>query len=265
MKALRILAGLALAAGLFGQMQDNQAKQLACEYGGSDNRARYCEIREQSMAAMGLLNVDAGRNGGTTVKGWSRSEVLVRARVESWGSSDGEARSLAGQVYIDSSGGNVQARGPENANESGWAVTFEIFVPQATNLTVKTVNGGIKISDVRGTLRFEARNGGVHLARLAGDVTGSTVNGGVNIELSGTTWDGNRLDVTTRNGGVNISAPANYSAHFQTETLNGSVHSDFPLPLDGEPRSRNRDFSIGAGGALIHVATTNGGVKLSRL
>lgn len=265
MKALRMMAGLALAAAAFGQMQDNQVKQLACENGGYDDRARYCEMREQSVAAVGLLNVDAGRNGGTTVKGWSRNEVLVRARVESWGSSDADAHGLASQIYIESSGGHVQARGPETTNNAGWAVSFEIFVPQATNLTVKTVNGGIRISDVRGTLHFEATNGGVHLTRLAGDVTGSTVNGGVNIELTGTTWDGNRLEVTTRNGGVNISVPQNYSAHFQTETLNGSLRSDFPLNIQGELRSHNHDFAIGAGGALIHVTTTNGGVKLNRL
>ena len=217
------------------------------------------------MAAMGLLNVDAGQNGGATIKGWSRDEVLVRARVESWGTSDSDARGMASQVYIDTSGGHVQTRGPESANNAGWSVSFEIFVPQATNLTVKTVNGGIAISDIRGNLRFEATNGGIHLARLAGEVTGSTVNGGVNIEMSGTTWDGNQVAVTTRNGGVNISLPANYSAHFQTETVNGSLHSDFPLNLQGEPRSHNHDFSMGGGGPLIHVTTTNGGVKLKQL
>jgi DUF4097 and DUF4098 domain-containing protein YvlB len=265
MKTLKMLLSVALATAAFGQMQDNQAKQLSCENGGYDDRAKYCEMREQLVPAVGSLNVDAGRNGGATVKGWSGSEVLVRARVDSWGSTDAEAQGLAGQVFIDSSGGHVQASGPQAANNAGWAVSYEIFVPQATNLTVKTVNGGIRISDVRGTLRFEATNGGVHLTRLAGDVSGSTVNGGVNLELAGTTWDGNRVEVTTRNGGVNISVPQNYSAHFQTETKNGSLRSDFPLSLQGELRSRSHDFSLGGGGALIHVTTTNGGVKLNRL
>ena len=265
MTTLRVLAGLALAAAAFGQMQDNQTKQLSCENSGNDDRARYCEVREQPLAAVGLLNVDSGSNGGATVKGWSRTDVLVRARVDSWGTSDADAHGMASQVYIDASGGQVQARGPAAANNSGWAVSFEIFVPQATNLTVKTVNGGIKISDVRGTLKFEATNGGVRLARLAGNVSGATVNGGVNIQLAGTAWDGDRVEVTTRNGGVNISVPENYSAHFQTETRNGSLRSDFPLSLQGELRSPSHDFNLGAGGALIHVTTTNGGVKLNRI
>ena len=264
MKTLRVVASLVFAATAFGQMRDNQEKQMTCQNNGDNDRARYCEIREQSAAAVGVLNVDAGRNGGATVKGWSRNEVLVRARVEGWGNSDSDARVTASQVYIDASGGHVQARGPESLNNTGWSVSFEIFVPQATSLTAKTANGGITVSDIRGNLSFEATNGGIHLSRLAGEATGTTVNGGVNIELTGATWEGSRVQVTTRNGGVSISIPQNYSAHFQTETVNGSLKSEFPVNQQGEAQSRSHDFSLGAGGPLIHVTTTNGGVKLKR-
>jgi DUF4097 and DUF4098 domain-containing protein YvlB len=265
MKALKVLASLALAAAAFGQMRDNQDKEMTCDKSGSGSQARSCEIREQSVAAIGVLNVDAGPNGGATVKGWSRNEILVRARVDGWADNDTNARVMASQVYVDTSGGHVQAHGPQSANNAGWSVSFEIFVPQATSLTVKTVNGGINVSDVRGSLRFDATNGGINLRRLAGDVTGSTVNGGVNFELMGTTWDGSQVQVTTRNGGVNISVPENYSAHFQTETGNGALRSEFPLNVTGDLRSGNHDFSIGAGGPLIHVTTTNGGVNLKKV
>jgi hypothetical protein len=156
-------------------MRDNQDKQMTCDNSGHGSGARYCEVREQTTAAVGLLSVDPGENSGATVKGWSRNEVLVRSRVEGRGASD-----------------------------AGWSVSFEIFVPQATSLTLKTVNGGITVSDIRGSLRFEATNGGVNLTRLAGDVAGSTVNGGINLELAGTTWDGSQVQVTTENGGVRL-------------------------------------------------------------
>jgi hypothetical protein len=246
-------------------MRDNQDKEMTCDQGGSGSQARSCEIREQSTAAMGVLNVDAGSNGGAVVKGWSRNEILVRARVEGWGASDADARVMASQVYVDTSGGHVQAHGPASANNAGWSVSYEIFVPQATSLTVKAVNGGISVSDIRGSLRFDTTNGGINLKRLAGDVTGSTVNGGVNLELTGTTWEGSQVQVTAQNGGVNISVPASYSAHFQTETRNGALRSEFPLNVTGDLKSGNHDFSIGAGGPLIHVTTTNGGVNLKKV
>ena len=267
MKILRMLASLTLAGMAFGQMHDNQEKTMTCERGGGSggSGSRYCEVREQSTPAVGVLNVDAGKNGGAIVKGWARNEVLVRARVEGWADNDVNARVMASQVLVNTSGGQVRAQGPQSTNNSGWSVSYEIFVPQVTSLTVKASNGGITVSDVRGTMRFETTNGGLNLSRLAGDVTGSTVNGGVNIELTGTTWDGGQVQLTTRNGGVNISVPENYSAHFQTETVNGALRSELPVNLPSDARSGKNDFSIGAGGPVIHVTTTNGGVKLKKV
>ncbi len=264
MTTLKVMMGLALAAAASGQMVNNQEKQLSCESRGYDDRVRTCEMREQTTASVGLLNIDAGKNGGASIKGWSGGDVLVRTRVEAWADTDAEAKAISSQVLIDTSGGRVQARGPESANNSGWSISYEIFVPQSTNLSVTTVNGGINISDVRGSLHFSATNGGINLKRLAGEVDGSTVNGGVNIELAGATWQGNQIEVKTRNGGVSIAVPANFSAHFQTETVNGSLQSDFPLTMSGDLKSHNHDFTIGGGGPIIHVTTTNGGVKLKR-
>jgi DUF4097 and DUF4098 domain-containing protein YvlB len=150
------------------------------------------------------------------------------------------------------------------AHRAGWSVSYEIFVPQTTDLTLKTHNGGISISDVRGRIEFQAVNGGVNLRRIAGDVGGTTVNGGLQVELAGNSWEGRQLEARTSNGGVTISMPEFYSAHIQTETVNGGIQSDFPLTLHGNLKPRNLDFNVGSGGPLIHVTTTNGGVRLKR-
>ncbi len=259
------LAASSAGVPLLAQLQDNSEKQMACQNGGYDSeRARHCEIREQTAPSIGRLNVDAGRNGGVTIKGWRRSDVLVRARVEASGETEAAAAITASQVWIDSAGGQVRAMGPESINNSGWSVSYEIFVPQASDLTLKANNGGIAISDVRGQIHFDGNNGGVHLKRLAGDVTGATVNGGVQVELAGAIWDGRQLEVSTRNGGVSVAMPSNYSAHLQAETQSGGVQSDFPVMLEGNVRPRRLDFNVGSGGPLIHITTTNGRVSFKR-
>lgn len=257
---------LALACSAQAQMRDNRGKQMTCDNGdrGSD-RARFCQIREQSFAGPGRLVLDAGRNGGASIKGWLRNDVLVRAKVETHADTDSQASLLAGQVQVESSGGQIRATGPDGGENSWWTVSYEIFVPQTTDLNLKAFNGGISISDVRGQLEFEANNGGINLKRVAGDVSGKTVNGGVNVELAGSSWEGRQLEVSTSNGGVTIAMPETYSAHIQTETVNGGIASDFPITMHGNLRPRNLDFNVGSGGALIHVSTTNGGVKLKRI
>jgi hypothetical protein len=249
------------------QLRDNSEKQLTCQNNGyNSDSVRRCEVREQTVPGIGRLNVDASRNGGVTVKGWLRHEVLVRARVEASAENEGAAANLVSRVSIDSNGGQVRASGPEpvdNSN-SGWSVSYEIFVPQNTDLTLTARNGGIEIADVRGQIRFEGRNGGVHLKRLAGDVVGSTQNGGVEAELTGTMWEGRQLEVTTKNGGVNVTMPASYSARIQAESERGGFQSDFPVSVQGDVRPRRLEFNVGAGGPLIHVTTTNGRVSFNR-
>jgi hypothetical protein len=259
--------GLAVSvAGIpsFAQLKDNSDKKLTCEYGGDGDRARHCEVREQSLPAIGRLTLDAGRNGGATVKGWTRGDVLVRARIEASADTEAAATAMTSQVSIDGSGGQVRAIGPESANNSWWSVSYEIFVPQATDLDLKTHNGGLTISDVRGKIHFDVNNGGVQLKRLAGDVSGATVNGGIQVELAGAMWDGPQLDVSTRNGGVNVAMPKNYSAHLQAETSSGGIRTDFPITLEANARPHKLDHFLGAGGGLIHVATRNGSVSFKQ-
>lgn len=249
------------------QLRDNSEKQLTCQNGSYDSDGvRHCEMREQTAASIGRFTVDANRNGGLTVKGWLRNEVLVRARVETSAPNEGAAVNLASRVSIDTSGGQVRAIGPESGenDNSWWSVSYEIFVPQNTDLTATARNGGIAISDVRGQIRFEGRNGGVQLKRLAGDVVGSTVNGEIKVELTGAIWDGRQLEVTTRNGGVNVTMPSTYSARIQADSDKGGFQSDFPVNVQGNVKPRHLEFNIGSGGPMIHVTTTNGHVSFNR-
>jgi hypothetical protein len=263
-----VFALLILAAGACAQLRDNRTPQMSCDsgnYGG--DRQRFCEIREQTIPGVGRLGVDPGKNGGVTVKGWLRNDVSIRSRVETWAPSAGEAGALAGLVRVDASAGQIKASGPDSQRDSSWSVSYEIFVPQRTDLSMMSLNGGISVSDVRGRIEFDAKNGGVRLTRVAGDVNGETRNGGIQVELTGRTWEGGQLEARTTNGGVTISVPENYSAHIQTETVNGAISSDFPVPItvQGRIRPRNLDFNVGSGGPLIHVTTKNGGVKLQRI
>jgi hypothetical protein len=260
--------GLFVSTGaipLFAQMQNNTEKQMTCDnrtYGG--DRVSHCDIREQTLPSIGRLSVE-GHNGGATLKGWLRSDVLVRARVDSAADTQAAADLLASQVSIDSGGGQVRSIGPESLDNSWWSVSYEIFVPQATDLNIHLHNGGVTISDVRGQIRFDAHNGAVSLKRVAGDVGGETHNGEIQVELMGSLWEGRQLEVGTHNGGIIVAMPTGYSAHVQAETERGGIQSDFPLTVTGELRPRQLDTNIGSGGSLIHLTTHNGEVMLKRV
>jgi hypothetical protein len=90
-----------------------------------------------------------------------------------------------------------------------------------------------------------------------------TMNGGLDVELAGTSWEGTRLDVETRNGGVDLSIPDGYSAELEVGTVNGRLEVDFPVTIQGR-LDRHLRTTLGGGGEPVRVVTTNGGVTVRR-
>ncbi|HLY19148.1 MAG TPA: DUF4097 family beta strand repeat-containing protein [Bryobacteraceae bacterium] len=242
-----------------------QEKTMDCNEDGGHwrDRGHYCEMREVSIPAGGQLDVDGGTNGGISIKGANRNDILVRSKVEAYQDDEGESRQLAAAVRVEASTGRVRATGP-SVTKHGWSVSYEIFVPLRTDLTLRTHNGGISISGVQGRTQFEAVNGGVSLKELSGSVEGHTTNGGLHLELASDHWDGDQCNVSTTNGGVTIVVPSNYSAHLETGTVNGGVRIDFPVTVQGEI-NRHIALDLGSGGRLVRATTTNGGVRVERM
>ena len=228
-----------------------------------DRLQNHCEIKEQTLPAGGAIAVDAGKNGGVAVKGWDRNEIQLRVRVQTAGTSLAAAQQLAKEVRIETGGLQIHAEGPTQNSDSHWSVSYELFVPRRSDLSLESTNGGISIADVSGKMEFSAKNGGVSLRRVGGNVHGRTTNGGVNVELTGDRWDGEELDVETTNGGVNMTLPENYSAHLETGTVNGQISVDFPVTVQGRI-TKELSVNLGSGGPTIRAMTTNGGVRVRR-
>ncbi|MCU1263892.1 MAG: hypothetical protein JWM21_210 [Acidobacteria bacterium] len=260
---LLILATISFTAAA-GLAQKKADGPMECRDSWNNDRLQnHCEIREQTLPVGGMITVDAGRNGGVSVKGWDKGEILVRSRVQTAAPTQAEAEELAKQVRIDTGGLRIHSSGPADQRDFNWSVSYEIFVPRRSDLSLESHNGGISISDVNGKMEFSAMNGGVSLRRVGGNVHGSTTNGGVAVELSGDRWDGEELDVKTTNGGVSMSVPENYSAHLETGTVNGNVSVDFPVTVQGRI-TKELSVNLGSGGPTVRAMTTNGGIRLKR-
>ncbi|CAN5785367.1 hypothetical protein BH20ACI3_BH20ACI3_17000 [soil metagenome] len=257
-----ILATLSVTSVL-AFAQDKSRGSLACrDHWYSDRLMGHCEIKEQSVTARDAITVDARKNGGVSVKGWDRNEVLMRARIQTSASTQSEAEDIANQIRIETAG-KIFAKGPENRKDYHWDVSYEIFVPRRSDLSLEAYNGGISIADVSGRIEFTGHNGVVVLKRVGGLVRGGTTNGGVVVELDGARWEGETLDVKTTNGGIVMSVPENYSAHLETGTVNGHLSVDFPVTVQTRI-TKKLAVNLGSGGPTVRATTTNGGVKIKR-
>jgi len=221
---------------------------------------RFEEIREFTLPAdRAVIAVDGGHNGGASVQGWDRDEILVRAKIQISRSRVADPAALAQEIGIELAD-TIHAIGPRRGD---YSVSFEIFAPHHSNFELNAQNGGVHVSDVTGAMNLRTLNGGLHLARVGGDVTGRATNGGLHVELGGDHWEGDKLDVVTTNGGVRLYVPEDYSAELETGTVNGGIDIDFPVTISGR-FSKHFTTTLGDGGAPVRVRTTNGGVRIRR-
>jgi DUF4097 and DUF4098 domain-containing protein YvlB len=264
MKALTLVAVLALGfpsarlPDFPAAVQDDWCR----DNNGDRDRGWFCEVREMTISSnMDPIRVDAGPNGGIRVEGWDQNEIRIAVRVSAWARDDEAARVMVSEVEIRTDGGRISSDGPRTERRESWSASFRLMVPRSSNMDLETNNGGVSINGVTGRLEFNTTNGAIRLDDVHGDVRGRTTNGGLDIRLTGSEWQGRGLDVTTTNGGVDLTVPRVYNARLETGTVNGGMRIDFPITVQGRI-GRNISTDLGNGGTLIRVRTTNGGVDI---
>ena len=264
---------LALAASAApAAAQDDSGRWLeGCrrnDYG--NDREVHCEVRESRLPARGSLRVDAGQNGGVSVRAWDGRDVLVRARIQTHGRTDSDARSLAQGIRV-STDGTIRSTGPETSGRNrSWAVSYEIMVPARTNLDVETHNGPISVDRLVGDIDVRAVNGPIALNQLGGDVEARAQNGPITVTLSGSRWSGEGLDAETVNGPITLRMPRGYAAHLESGTVNGPINAPGGIR---PPRREGRGWrpggrintDVNGGGPTIRAITTNGPVNIREI
>lgn len=255
---------LFLLATAVSAQKDDRAERWRdnCQRDWNNGRGRFCELRNYTISPATRISVDGGANGGVKFIGENRRDVRIVARVQASADDDATASEIARQIRIFTDGGRIRSEGPSHRNHTSWSVSYDVYVPSQANLDANTENGGISAEDVRGEMNFEATNGGIRLSDVGGNVRARTTNGGVVANLSGTTWQGEGLDLQTTNGGATVYLPRGYNAQLETGTTNGGMRVDFPITVRG---SLNRRIStqLGSGGPRVRVITTNGGVHIA--
>jgi hypothetical protein len=223
----------------------------------NDGRVGHREVREFSYPRAGKpLAIDGGENGGMTVMGWDRDRVRVLYRVTAMARTEDRARELAGEVQVELKDGWLRSDGPKITRNDWWSVEFKVWAPRQSNLALTTINGPVGVRDVRGTMDLSTTNGPMSLVDLGGAVEARAENGPLYVALSGSQWDGAGLDAEAQNGPLDLAIPSNYSARLVTGTINGPRNYEYAL--ESTRRSSWNRTTLGKGGPLVRVVTTNG-------
>lgn len=142
------------------------------------------------------------------------------------------------------------------------SVHFTLRVPDGVHVSVNTVNGGIVVERVAGTVDANTVNGSIDARSTRGPVHAKTVNGSITAAMGALGNDDLRYE--TVNGAITLELPSSLNADLDISTVNGSVNSDFPVTVQGTISRKRLRGTIGSGGTSLRASTVNGSVHLRR-
>jgi len=141
-------------------------------------------------------------------------------------------------------------------------VHYIVKVPALLEIRVSTVNGGIKLTGLKGRTTAEATNGGIKAREMSGAIDASTTNGGVEVELSQLAESGVKLGCT--NGGIELTLPSDARATISARITNGGINTDgIKIATVGESSRRRLEGTMNGGGPRIDLEGTNGGIRIA--
>jgi len=175
-----------------------------------------------------------------------------------------EVADVNGDVNVETINGHVMLSGIAGRIQAGSTQGRVTVRDSRGNLQAETVNEAIVITNHTGDIEAETINGSITLSGIrAAVVTAETVNGSV--QYDGEIRASGRYDLSTHNGSITITIPEGTHATVSVATWNGELQADFPLQFRGSTGGQRRtSFTIGNGGARVHLASFGGDIRLRR-
>ncbi len=183
-------------------------------------------------------------------------------------SSNGSIRveNVEGAAKLRSSNGSVrlnQVKGDLDASTSNGSIELNSFDGGAV---LRTSNGAIRASGVRGYFDAQTSNGGIDASidEAAGrTVRASTSNG--KIELAIAKLKDSDVVASSSNSSVVLRLPGDIGARLKAATSNGSINTAFEVRAQGELSKKRIEGTIGAGGPLIELHTSNASIRIEKM
>jgi hypothetical protein len=212
-----------------------------------------------------LINV----NGKITAEPSDGAEVVLRGERSTKAATDEAARDMLNRIEMREEVGEgrvrVEVRAPRFNGPSGHEIKWTVRVPRGVAVDLRTINGGVKLTDLHGDIRARSTNGGITgTGLIATAIDAAVTNGGVEIELARAITSGS-FELEAVNGGVTLNMPADSKADLTGRCVNGGVSvSGLEVENLGEVTRRRLDARLNGGGARVSLETVNGGVKFGR-
>ncbi len=226
------------------------------------------DIKIDVSSAPNLLQIKTVPVFGTRNLGARYSlRVPRRVQLDRIISSNGAIRveEIEGTVNLRSSNGTVRVarlKGQLEVQTSNGSIEAS---SQTGNATLHTSNGSIRVEMNKGGLDATTTNGSLTARLTQADTTQPVRLGSSNGHIDLTMDAVRDVHATTSNSSIVVHLPSAVNARVRAHTSNSSVTTDFDVLTHGTISKHSLEGTLGSGGPLIDLSTSNGGIKVLKL
>jgi DUF4097 and DUF4098 domain-containing protein YvlB len=215
---------------------------------------------EHDHAAESGLRVESA-NGSITVQKTERDNVQIVAHLRAISPERLEAAKTIIERKDDKTLA-IRVAWPEDKRLGNEGCSFEIHIPDAVGLHLKTSNGKLQAVGLRGNAELRTSNGRVEIQDHSGPVIAKSSNG--NIVVKGVSG---AIDTETSNGKITIvGAPDSVRAKSSNGALRISFAPESTGPIDAHTSNGTVELELGTSFAgHLSLTTSNGSIELSEL
>ena len=144
-----------------------------------------------------------------------------------------------------------------------------IFHTSRTDLQFKRLDGELEISQsadlsasqLIGPVVLNTRNRNINLERVSGPLSITNRNGSITVSVAEPLAP---VMIENRNGDVEVTLPTSAQFNVQAETTNADLENEFGLSLTQEGDRPKLIGSVGKGGPLVQISTSQADISLNK-
>jgi len=262
-----LASGFVLGAGL--------ALIIGCDILAQDwNKAREDFHYSYPLGAGGKVEVQ-NQNGPVEITGWDQNVVDISGT--KYANTEEGLKDI--RIDVNTTTGSVSIRTVRPQVSIGsLMVRYVIRVPRGAELAqvitsngpisvddvdaasyLRTSNGPVRVGSLKGPVDIQTSNGPIRVADTAGPATLRTSNGPIDVSLSSVA----EVRARTSNGPITLRIPSEAGATLKAHTSHGPIHTDFAVATQNRSE-HDVEGTIGAGGPLLDLTTSNGPIRIAR-
>lgn len=178
------------------------------------------------------------------------------------------------EVRLPRRSGNFDGHSPR--------VDIEIHMPRQGSVSLRTSDGDIRVSNLKGNLDSQTGDGAQEIEAVDGNLKAHTGDGRIRVtgrfdgldlssgdgEVEARAEAGSKVDsgwnLKSGDGSINLSVPANFAADVELHTGDGQITLDMPLTMEGQMSRQNIRGKLNGGGNLLLIHTGDGSIRLGK-